>query len=199
MSTFWTGLFAVVAVVILAAGASLVWMQWRLNQETITPLTIRNPEGTAGNALLVYQPGLSNFQTRVSEAFAEGLADAGWRIAVTTASREAPADLEAFDLAVLGSPVYGGTPGKALASYIERVGDFSGKPVVILLTGAGDVQPAIEFSEAMVTKAGGRPIHGLGLTAMRPNEQASEFSGSNTDRAIQYARHSALTLQLPDQ
>lgn len=199
MSTFWAGLLAVVAVVVITAGASMVWMQWRLNHETITPLAVRNPGGTTGSALLVYQPGLSNFQKRVSEAFAEGLAEAGWRLSMTTASREAPANLEEFDLIVLGSPVYGGTPGKALASYVERVGDFSGKPVVVLLTGAGDVQPAIDFSEAMVTKAGGRPVHRLGLTTMRPNEQASEFAGSNTNKAIQYARHSGLTLQLPDQ
>lgn len=199
MNTFWTGLLAVGAVVILAGGASLAWMQWRLNQETITPLTVRNPEGTAGNALLVYQPGLTDFQTRVSEAFADGLADAGWRVALTTASREAPADLEAFDLIVLGSPVYGGRPGKALSSYVEQVGDFAGKPVALVLTAAGDVQPAIEFSESLVEKAGGRPVHGLGLTTMRPNEQASEYSGSKTNRAIQYAHHSGQTLRLPGQ
>jgi hypothetical protein len=67
---------------------------------------------------------------------------------------------------------------------------------VILLTAAGDAQPAIRLTEQMVTRANGRPIRSLGLTTMRPNDEANRYTGSNTDRAIQIAREAGQALQL---
>jgi flavorubredoxin len=174
----------------------LAWLQWRVNQDTVTPLAVANPDGTAGRALIVYQPGLSSFPERVASAFASGLAAAGWQVSTTTASRQAPAAVTGYDLIVLGSPVYGGAPAKPLDRYIERVGDFRGKPVVILLTAAGDAGPAIKLTEQKVARAGGRPLRSLGLTTMKPNDEGNKYSGSNTDRAVQIARAAGQALQL---
>ncbi|TGQ32421.1 hypothetical protein [Mesorhizobium sp. M00.F.Ca.ET.216.01.1.1] len=195
MSTFWTGLLIAVAIIVVIAGGSFTWLVWRLNEETVTPLTVSNPDGTAGKALVVYQPGLSSFPKRVTEAFSEGLVASGWQVSTTTASSKAPAAVAGYDLIILSSPVYGGAPGKPLARYIERVADFGRKPVVVLLTGAGDVEPAIKLTEQMVVRAGGRAIRSLGLTTMKPNDEANKYTGSNTDRAIQIARETGRALQ----
>jgi hypothetical protein len=196
MSTFWKGLLVVVGLIVVAAAGSLAWMQWWLNQDTVTPLAVANPDGTAGKALIVYQPGLSSFPQRVTAAFADGLAASGWQVSTTTASSQATAAVAGYDVIILGSPVYAGAPGKPLARYIERVRDFNGKPVVILLTAAGDAQPAIKLTEHMVAQAHGRLVRSLGLTTMKPNDQANNYTGSNTDRAIQIARQAGQALQL---
>jgi hypothetical protein len=199
MSSFWTGLLIVVAFIVAIAAGSVIWLQWRLNQETVTPLFVANPEGSAGRALVVYQPGLSSFQEKVTTAFADGLAASGWRVSATTASKEAPAAAGDYDLIILGSPVYGGAPGKSLARYIERVADFGGKPVVILLTAAGEAAPALELTQQMVIQAKGRPIRSLGLMTMKPNDEANKYTGSNTDRAVQIARQTGQDLRFDTQ
>jgi hypothetical protein len=196
MSTFWKGVLVAVALTVVIALASLAWLQWRLDRDTVTPLTVANPDGAAGKALLVYQPGLSSFPQRVTAAFAEGLVASGWQVSTTTASSEATDAVTSYDLIILGSPVYGGASGKPLTRYIERVGDFRGKPVVILLTAAGDAEPAIKRTEQMVTLAHGRPVRSLGLATMKPNDEANKYTGSNTARAIQIARQAGKALQL---
>lgn len=199
MRSFWIGLVVAVAVVAVLAVGSLLWTQWRISRDTITPLAVSNPAGLGGKALIVYQPGLTSFQEKVTAAFGEGLAAASWQVATTTASDRAPADVAEYDLVVLGSPVYGDGPGKPLGRYIERVADFGGKPVFVLVTAAGNVDAAIELTQQMVIKAKGRPIGSLGLTTMKPNDGAGEFEGSNSERAIQLARRSGRTLKLAGQ
>jgi hypothetical protein len=199
MSTFWTGMLTAVALVVAIGAGSLVWLQWRIDQETVTPVAIANPDGAAGRALVVYQPGLGSFPKRMAEAFGEGLAASGWQVSTTTASSQAPGNVAGYDLVVLASPVYSGAPAKPLIRYVERVSDFGGKPVAVLLAGAGTVDPAIEYAERMIVEAGGRPIRSLGLTTMRPNADADKYTGSNTDRAAQIARNAGETLQLAHQ
>lgn len=197
MGGFWANLLIAVAVVAVIALGSMAWMFWRLNADTVTPVAEANPAGTAGTALIVYQPGLSDFQAKVTTAFKEGLVEAGWHVFSTTASEKAPSDLAPYDVIVLGSPVYGGAPGKPLSRYIERVADFGGKPVVILMTAAGDAVPAIAVTSEAVAKSKGRPVRSVGLTTSRPNDEANEFTGSNVDRAIQIARRAGRTLEFP--
>lgn len=186
--SFWTGVFTAVAVVVLIAIGSLVWVQWAIDQETVKPVSMVNADGRTGKAFLVYQPGLSSFQERAMTAFAEGLVESGWQVSTTTASDQAPSFVSSYDVIALGSPVYSRAPAKPLSRYIKRVTDFGGKPVVILLTAAGNASTAIEVTKKLVADAKGRPIRSLGLMNMRPNEDASKYSGSNTDRALQIAR-----------
>ncbi len=197
MSTFWTGLLAAGAVIVAIALGSGYWLQRRINADIVTPITEANPGGTGGTALIVYQPGLSDFQAKVTAAFGEGLVEGGWRVLTTTASDQAPSVTTDYDVIVLGAPVYGGVPGKPLSRYIERVADFGGKPVYVLLTAGGDAAPAIEHTKQAVAGHNGRPVGSLGLTTNRPNDAANEFTGSNAERAVQIARRAGRTLQLP--
>lgn len=196
MTSFWTGMLTAAAVIAAIAAGSGYWLQRRINADVVTPITEINPDGTAGKALMVYQPGLSDFQTKVTAAFGEGLAEAGWRVFTTTASDQAPSELAGYDVVVLGAPVYGGAPGKPLSRYIERVADFDDKPVVVLLTAGSDAGPAIGLTEQAVVKSRGRPVASLGLTTNRPNDVANEFTGSNAERAVEIARRAGRTLQL---
>jgi hypothetical protein len=196
VSTFWKGLIVAVALVVVVAAGSLAWLQRRISQDTVTPLTVANPNGSTGKALIVYQPGLTSFQERVTAAFADGLVASGWQVSTTTASSQAPAVVPGYDLIVLGSPVYGGAPAKPLIRYIERVGNLGARPVVILLTAAGDAESAIKLTEHMVIQANGRSVLSLGLTTMKPNDEANKYTGSNTDRAVRIARQAGQALQV---
>jgi hypothetical protein len=190
------GLFIVVGVVVLTAAASSLWLLRRIDQETVTQVAVSNNSGQAGKALLVYQPGLSNFPEQVTTAFAGGLAAAGWQVSSTTASAQASVPDGKYDLVVLGGPVYFGAPAKPLSRYVARVGDFHGKPVVILLTAAGDFATAVTATERIVTAAHGRPIRSLAFTTSRPNDEANRYTGSNVERALKMARDAGQKLSV---
>jgi hypothetical protein len=86
VSSSWAGALTTIAIIVIVAAGSLVWLQWRIDQDVETPVTVANPDGRTGKALLVYQPGLTNFQEKVVTAFTEGLVASGWRVSITTPS-----------------------------------------------------------------------------------------------------------------
>ena len=193
---FWIRLVMTGVVVVLIGVASLIGIALFVSSERVTPVTTIDPEGRAGQALLVYHPGLSDFPDRIVGAFSDGLVQAGWRIDRTTASQQAPADLVGYDLVVLASPLYGGL-ARPVADYIARVGDFADRPVVIILTGAGDTEATLVATRDLVAMSNGRVVDGLAYTTMRPNESVKVYAGSNTDRAIAMALDAGRAMALP--
>lgn len=128
----------IVVFVSFAAFAGLL-MAGIINREVVSEIEVVNSDGDQ-TALIVYQPGFSSFPKDVSYAFAEGLASSGWRVEITTASSEAPSDLSKYNLLTLAYPVYGGTPGTAIVSYVNRISDFNGIDTVIIACGGGDIK-----------------------------------------------------------
>ena len=102
----------VIVLVVLAVAVALSYL-W-LNKEVVSQVEVRNPDGDAGTALVVYHPGKSDFQEKVTYAFAESLVSNGWRVEIATASSQAPTDLSGYDLLVLGGPTYWFTPSRPI-------------------------------------------------------------------------------------
>ena len=157
-----------VALGVLAAVAILSYL-W-LNNAVASGIQVMNPDGGAGTALVVYHPGRFGFGQRVRTAFVEGLVSNGWRVEVTTASAQSPTDLSAYDLLVVSGPTYWFTPSRPMLSYLKRVGDARGKPIVTILTamGAGERSNAILLNAAEA--ANGKLVKWLLLYTVRPNE-----------------------------
>jgi hypothetical protein len=184
---------ALVIVVAIGAGVTL-WVVNAVSRERVSEVATVNAGGPAGRTLVVYHPGLGSFQERVVAAFIDGLVESGWAVDRTTASSEAPSDLSAYDLVVVGSPIYGGKVATPLSDYLARLGDLRGRKVAILLTGAGETPAALADTEAMVRGAGGEVVARIAYTTMRPNESAKSYEGSNIDQAVQMARDAAREL-----
>jgi hypothetical protein len=146
-------------------------LQLAIHRETVSGLEVLNPEGGAGAALIVFHPGLSDLQERVTAAFAAGLVERGWRVERTTTSREAPTDLSAYDLLVLGVHTYWFAPDGPTRRYLRRVADLQGTPTVVLLTALGAAGRAAALSERMVREAGGELVAVQPLFVMRPNDE----------------------------
>ncbi|MHB1109107.1 MAG: flavodoxin family protein [Devosia sp.] len=193
---FWIGLIIAIVALLSIAAASMVWVVTSISRERVTLLTTLNPAGAVGRALLVFHPGLSDFPERTMTAFAEGLAQSGWSVDLTTASGQAPVNVADYGLIVVGSPIYGGVVGKPAADYLVRLGDFVGKPVVIVLTGAGDTAAALDATEASIKALNGKVVGRFAFTTMRPNESAKPYPGSNVDKAIAMARDAGKALAL---
>jgi hypothetical protein len=135
-----------------------------LSREVVSEIEVINANGSK-TALVVYQPGFSSFPRDASYAFAEGLASSGWRVEMTTASSEAPSDLSNYSLLTLAYPVYGGTSGTAIVSYVNRISNFYGiETVIIALQGGDEPSLTIDTVKQQVQAANGTFLKGLSLS-----------------------------------
>ncbi len=194
MSVWWIGLIAVFA----ALAAWGMWMMIGRNREVVSEVTILNPGGGTGNALVVYHPGKSDFQRRVFAGFAEGLVANGWQVEITTPSPQAPADLAGYDLLVLGGATYGFQPNRPIRTYVGRLGDLGGKPTVTIITALGMGERSTGIMEQLVRQANGNLIKALVLYKARPNDEDNPVGGKeNQDLAVEMATQAAKEIGLP--
>jgi hypothetical protein len=156
---------------VVGLAVALAYLQFSINRETVSGLEVLNPQGTAGTALIVYHPGLSDFQERLTSAFAKGLVDEGWRVERTTTSPSAPSEISGYDLLVLGVHTYWWSPDGPTRRYLERVGDLSGTPTVALLSALGAAGRSQRLTEELIRSSGGEVVTVLPLFTMRPNEE----------------------------
>jgi len=151
-----------------------------------------NSDGPAGDALLIYHPGVTRFNRRVTYAYAEGLADSGWRCDVSTASGAAPTDLEEYELLVLGTPTYFSGPARSIVEYVGLLGDLGGIPTTIIVTAGSGSDLAAMKLEAVVLDANGTVTGILELWQMRPN--APRYGTSD---AMEIARRAGSSRVVP--
>ena len=141
-----------------------------------TDLLALNPEGSTGLALVVYHPGLSDFQEEVTFAFVEGLIESGWACDVATVHRDAPMDVSSYDLLVLGSPTYAWRPAIPMQRYVSRLLGAEAKPTLLLLTAAGTFRDAFGAFATNIEAVGAVVVDTLGITQAAPNEEVHGIS-----------------------
>ncbi len=151
-----------------------------------------NPDGVIGTALVVYHPGLTSFQKDVTFAFVGGLVLNDWHCDVTTASREAPTDLDGYELLVLGAPTYAFKPAGPIKRYLESVGDLDGLPTVVFVTGAGTTERSASLLVDNVLETNGNVIELLELWQVAPNEEIHGISD-----AMEIAEMAGASIVLP--
>jgi len=161
-----------IAAIVTFVALFVAWqglLGYLVNAEVISDVEVLNPNGSTGTALLVYHPGKSGYQEMITQAFSEGLVSNGWRVEVTTASKEAPTDLSGYDLLVLGAPTYDWVPAKPIQRYLERLGDLGGQPTVVIISAAGTTTLSLPMMEDLVREANGDLVASYALWTMVPN------------------------------
>jgi len=165
-----------------AAGITLVALLigWQVvlvgmvNAEVVTETQIENPDGSAGTAFVLYHPGRTGFQELIVESLAESLTENGWRVEITTASREAPTNLASYDLVVLSTPTYDWLPSRRLQRYLDQLEPLRGTPTTAIITGEGYTRVAEARMATMIREAGGELIGIYPVWLVAPNEMRYE-------------------------
>lgn len=155
--------------ILVVIGVAAGYVFQKIYAENLSPVTAINPQSSMPKALVIYDPGLSDFQERVTKAFADGLT-AKWHVELTTSSKQTPIDLGSYSLIVLGGPVYGGIPSKPVQDYLDRVGSFESLKVVVLITAAGAGEDAEVWMKEKIEAMGGEVVESIVLSTMTPNE-----------------------------
>ena len=165
-----------VLVLVVAAAVALGWLLYRTGKEVVSEIMILSAEAKGGTALVVYHPGLSGFHEKATRAFAEGLVSSGWRVEITTASSQAPADMSNYDLVVLGGPTYQWGPARSVQDYIRRLGDLDGKRTVTIVSGMGSTGRSVAVMERLVREVNGNLVKSLPIWTLAPNEEVYGIS-----------------------
>jgi len=185
-----SGLILALAIFVVLFIAWQILLVNSVNREVISSVDVINPKGTEGKALVVYH-SKTNFTKKVSYAFANGLADKGWKVDITTASSKAPTDLSGFDLLVLGSPTYEWRPSQRIQDYLKMLGDLKDKPTVVIIVGEGYTVLSLPTMEKLVKQANGKLVKSLALWKLRPNIVNGEIKNPE-----EIARQAAQELKL---
>lgn len=189
LRTFFLTLLVVIA-------GTLGWTEYRIRRAIATPVDVRHPDGRAA-ALVIYHPGISAFPHDIAEGFAAGLAEAGWRVAITTASASAPVALGEYDLLVVLAPTYWWTPARPVLRYVDRLEDLGGKPVAVLVTGLGSTHRSQRVLEAAVRERGGTVAFARSFWTAAPNKEDEYTWRTNTAVGVRLAREAGTTLAPP--
>jgi hypothetical protein len=184
----------VLCVLVMSTIGALIWTYFA-ERERVSGVTVLNESSAHGTALVVYHPGLTDFQERVAGSFADGLVAAGWRVEVTTASHAAPRDVGAYDLLVVSSPTYWWTPAWPVTRYVERVDGLNGKHAAIIVTASGMGTRAMQVLRDNVEDNGGIVTSALTLYTWRPNDERAE--GDNKQIAVDIAYREAAGIAPP--
>jgi hypothetical protein len=164
----------------------------RTQIDVVSDLVTVNGGGATGRALVVYHPGLSSFQADVTRAFVDGLVEGDWHCDLATASRAAPAELDGYDLIVLGAPTYAWKPASPIVRYVRRVGDLGGVATILIMTSAGPISDVLFSFAELVEGANGRVVETLEIRQAAPNEEIHGLSD-----ALEIARRAGAGMAPP--
>ncbi len=174
------GIVIIILLVVFVAFAGLL-MSGIIGGEVVSDVKVINPGGIK-TALVVYQPGFSNFPKDVSYAFTDGLVSTDWQVEITTASPQTPSELSKYSLLVLAYPVYGGTPGSAIVKYVDRVGNLNGINTIVIACAGGDSGESIIPLKQQVEDANGIFYFSLALSnQVSSSIEDARQAGSNID------------------
>jgi flavorubredoxin len=162
-------LLIAILVFVIVVVSVLGFIFFKINNDYVSGVETLNANG-ARTALIIYHPGLSSFMEDVAYAFADGLAENGWKVEITTASSQAPTDMSGYSLLALGSPVYADGPSPTIKRHIERIGDLSGIDTVLLVTSAGSDGGAEASMQQTVEEHNGSVELVLSLFNSVPND-----------------------------
>jgi flavodoxin len=133
------GAAAIIAVVIILFGAMAmvmfdVWSMTAGGSETL------NPSGTAtGKALVVYNPGISGGAKGIADTIASDLKADGYTVTLAGIKSSAASDAGAYNVIVVGGPIYVGNASGSIKAYLENLKPASDAKVGVFGFGSSEI------------------------------------------------------------
>lgn len=74
-----------------------------------------------GQAIVVYNPGLSGAAKDIATKIGYNLQEGGYNVVLAGVKSSAAADLSGYDLIVVGGPIYAGKPASSIQTYLNSL------------------------------------------------------------------------------
>jgi flavodoxin len=130
----------VVLVILFAAFAAVFFLD--LSASMATGSETLSPSGTAiGNALVVYDPGLSGAAKNVASEIANNLQTAGYAVNLAGIKSSSAANTAGYKIIVAGGPVYAGALTSSVKDFLNNLNPDQGAKVGVFGSGSGATTP----------------------------------------------------------
>lgn len=181
-------ILGLIGILLISAVAVTFWVEREAPDQSEIVAT-----GGKGKALILYHPSRdAQFSDDLSMAMARGFGDAGMMVERRTMTKTTSAKPEQVDVIGVVSNTYYAAPDLPTTRYLKRA-DFTGKPVIAIIAGAGSTDEAQAKLTAAI-KATGADLRSVRpLWTSRPNDPAAP-SGDNRKIAEEQARKFAFDL-----
>lgn len=127
--------FVIIMVLFIASAAVITYDVAGSLATDVHPL----PNGApTGQAIVVYDPGLTGAAKDVATKIGYSLQDAGYNITLAGIKSGVAANTAGYDVVVIGGPVYGGKPAKSVQEYLNSFSPVANQTVGVF--GYGSVK-----------------------------------------------------------
>jgi flavodoxin len=100
------------------------------------------PSGTsAGNALVVYDPGLSGAAKDVASKIADNLQIDGYTVYLAGIKSSTATHTAGYGIIVAGGPIYAGTPTSSVKDFLNNLKPDQGAKIGVFVSGQGATTP----------------------------------------------------------
>ncbi|MPW25445.1 hypothetical protein GC105_06560 [Alkalibaculum sp. M08DMB] len=86
-------------------------------------------------ALVIYQPGRSEFAKNISDSIAKGLNDSGYEVTIDYPGEYLPTDIGQYDIVAFGTTAYYGEFSPILGNYMSEIKNIDNSTLLIYSTG----------------------------------------------------------------
>lgn len=104
--------------------------------KTLTPTVT-----SAGNALVVYDPGWTGLATRIAEKVAADLQAKGYTVTLAGVKSSEASNTAGYSVIVAGGPIYASTPTSSIKDFLGNLNPASGTKVGVFGSGQGATTP----------------------------------------------------------
>jgi flavodoxin len=129
-----------VLIIIFVAFSALIFLD--LAAFTATGTQTLAPSGTSvGNALVVYDPGLSGAAKSVASKIATNLQTHGYTVNLAGIKSSTATHTAGFEVIVAGGPIYAGTPTSSVKDFLNNLKPDQGAKIGVFGSGQGATTP----------------------------------------------------------
>ena len=123
--------------IVLVAFVSMGFIMYDIMSYTATGSQTLNPNGTSvGNALVVYDPGITGTAKNVASVIANDLQAKGYTATIAGIKSSNVLNTTGYNVIVIGGPVYAGQPASSLQSYLSDINPPKEAKIGVFTTGS---------------------------------------------------------------
>lgn len=174
----------VIGVIVLVLIVSVVVIQLDLVSYTATGVEKLSPSGTAiGNALVVYDPGVTGAAKKAATEIANDLKSKGYNITLAGVRNSTVTNTVDYDVIIAGGPMYFGKVSSSIDTYLKTLNIPENVKLGVFGT-TGSEQAAKEDLESLKNQVGGK-VTAIKQIRDRDEEKAAQDYQSLISTVIQ--------------
>jgi flavodoxin len=163
----------VLLVLAVAAFAGILFLD--VSAYTATGSQTLSPEGNRGNALVVYDPGLSGAAKGVADKVAADLQTAGYTVVLAGIKSSAAVDTTGSNVIVVGGPIYAGAPTSSVKDFLSNLNLAANVKVGVFGSGSGPEESKdVEMIRKAITVPSNAVVAKIG-TSEDLNARSADF------------------------